>query len=269
MSSLWANLLALAITFVIVFAASLLVRGALRQREPHYGSWGATLSYIAAAYGVIVGFSILFLFGQYASAKAAVGDEATSIGTAFDQASLFPASKPSIQRALICYARAVPAYDWPSLSAHEGGSSKVDAAYQNLVVSVGVGDQPSTGALHSATATNLASQIGSISTSRETRLVAAENRVPPMLWILLIGGGAFVVILLFAVTLPAQRNTQAVLVSMSAVFTVVMLLVVVALSDPFAAGSGRVTPQLINETAASMTNAAAPAVAAPCAVDPQ
>lgn len=269
MSSLWANLLVLALTFVIVGAASLLVRRLVQHREPHYGSWGATLSYIAAAYGVIVGFSILFLFGQYASARDAVGNEATSIGTAFDQATLFPQSQPSIQRALICYARAVPAYDWPAMAAHEGGSAKVDAAYQTLVASVGVGDRPSTGALQAATATNLVSQIGNISTARETRLVAAETRVPTMLWILLIGGGAFAVLLLFAVTMPARGPTQAVLVAMSAVFTVVMLLVVIALAEPFGTGGGRVTPQLINETAASMTSAATPAVGAPCALDRQ
>lgn len=264
MSSPWLNALLLVFTFVIGFGACLLVRALLGQKEAHHNSWAATLSYIAAAYGVVIGFSILFLFGEYADARQAVGDEATSIGTAYDQASLFPEGEPGIQRALICYARAVSAYDWPALAEHQGGSPKVDAAYLDLVVSVGEGDQPPAGALHAATATNLVAQIGNISTARETRLVAAETRLPPMLWVLLAGGGAFVIVSIFVVTLPAGRGTQAGLVSMSAVFTVVMLLIVLALADPFGAGGGRVTPELIDQTVASMTSTAPAAVTAPC-----
>lgn len=264
MSGPWGSTLLLVVVFVIVFAVCLLIRRVVGGREPHHNSWAATLSYIATAYGVVLGFSILFLFGQFASARQAVGDEATSIGTAFEQATLFPGSQESIQRALICYARAVPLYDWPALAQHRGGSAEVDDAYGKLVVSVAEGDEPAVGALHAATATNLASQIGSISTSRETRLVAAETVMPVMLWVLLLGGGVFVVAMIYVVTLAASKGTQAWLVSMSAVFTVVMLLIVVALSDPFGPGAGRVTPRLIEETAASMTNSASAAVAAPC-----
>lgn len=264
MSSLGGNILLLVLTFLVVFGATLLGRRLLGQKETHAGSWAATLGYVTTAYGVIVGFSILFLFGQYANAKAAVGDEATSIGTAFDQATLFPESQSEIQRALVCYARAVSTEDWPAMAKHEGGSPKVDAAYFDLVVSVGVGDEPAAGALHAATATNLVAQIGSISTSREARLVTAETRMPPMLWILLLGGGALVVVLLFVVTLPARKATQATLVSLSAVFTMVMLLVVFALNGPFAPGNGRVSPRLIDETTVSMTNNAPAELTAPC-----
>lgn len=51
---------------------------------------------------------------------------------------------------------------------------------------------------------------------------------------------------------------------MSGVFTVVMLLVVIALANPFGEGNGRVTPRLIEETAASMTATASDEVNAPC-----
>lgn len=266
MSTPLRNALLLLVIALVVFGLCLLVRRIIGERAVHHESWAATLSYVATAYGVVVGFSILFLFGQYADARQAVGDEATSIGTAYEQAELFSPEGPgpAIQRALICYARSVPAYDWPALAEREGGSPEVDTAFSDLVVSVGVGDEPAVGALHAATATNLVSQIGSISTARETRLVAAETQLPVMLWILLVGGGGFVVLSIFVVTLPSGRFNQAVLVSMTAVFTGVMLLIVIALSSPFAAGGGRVTPRLIEETTASMTQGAAPALVAPC-----
>ncbi|MBK7167551.1 MAG: hypothetical protein IPH81_20500, partial [Candidatus Microthrix sp.] len=72
------------------------------------------------------------------------------------------------------------------------GASQVDQTFSDLVASLGQGDTATTGALNSAAATNMASQVGSISTARETRLVAAETSVPTMLWLLLFVGAAFV-----------------------------------------------------------------------------
>lgn len=239
-----------------VFALVVALRkrfGGLKTVDP--APWSSTLSYVATAYGVVVGFSILFLFGQFADARQAVGDEATSIGTAFEEAALFPASSDAIQQALICYGAAVPEYDWPAL-AERRGAPEVDRAFADLVASLGPNDEPAVGALHAATATNLVSQVGAISTARETRLVAAETQLPVMLWALLIGGGLFVLALIFVVTLPAGRYVHASLVAMSAVFTVVMIVLVFALSTPFAPGSGRVSPRLIEETVASMQAAA-------------
>jgi amino acid transporter len=230
--------------------------------------WSSTLSYVATAYGVVVGFSILFLFGQFASARSAVGDEATSIGTAFEQSRLFPESTDGVQRALICYARSVPEYDWPAMRAGTGGAPEVDHTYNDLVGSLGQGDQPTTGALPTATATNLASQVGSISTARETRLVAAETSVPRMLWLLLLAGAAFVVVLIFVVTVSAAPGTQAVLVGASAFFTAVLILLVFALSRPYSNEGGAVNPKLIQQTTASMEQSAPDLAKMPCPVTP-
>lgn len=224
--------------------------------------WAATLSYVSTAFGVVVGFSILFLFGQFADARSAVGDEATSIGTAFEQAELFPESSDGIQRALICYARSVPEYDWPAMRAG-GGAPEVDDTFSDLVASLGQGDQPTTGALNSAAATNMVSQVGSISTARETRLVAAETAVPKMLWLLLLLGAALVVVMIFVVTISAPSRTQALLVGASASFTAVLLLLVFALSQPYEDGGGSVKPRLIEETTAYMVSQA-PQLAGPC-----
>ena len=218
--------------------------------------WSSTLSYVATAYGVVVGFSILFLFGQFASARSAVGDEATSIGTAFEQAALFPDAANGIQRALLCYSRSVSEFDFPSMRDDHVGASEVDQTYSDLVASLGQGDRPTTGALNSAAATNLSAQIGSISTARETRLVAAETTVPTMLWFLLLVGAGFVLLLIFVVTLPATPRTQAFLVGSSAVFTAVLILLVIALSRPYSEGGGSVKPRLIEQTTTYMASVA-------------
>jgi len=226
-------------------------RRATKLADLDTAPWSATLSYVATAYGGCRGFSILLLFGQFADARHAVGDEATSVGTAFEQAALFPDSAPAVQTALVCYAEAAARYDWPAMRA-DGGAPEVDRAFANLVQSLGVDDAPSTGALHSATATNLASQVGAISTARETRLVAAEADMPLMMWGLLVGGGLFVLVLIFVVTSTATPRTQAGLVAAAGMFTIMMLLLVAALNSPFADGTGRISPRLITEAASTM-----------------
>lgn len=247
-----ANVILLCAVAVLGYGASWVIRSRYRRLENlDIEPWAAALSYIATAFGVVVGFCILLMFGQFADAREAVGDEATSVGTAFEEAGLFPESGPDVQQALVCYAEAAVRYDWPAM--RDGrGAPEADAAFADLVQSLGSGDAPATGALHAAAATNLLSQVGSISTARETRLVAAETNIPFLLWSLLVGGGLFVVVLVFMVTMRASRGAQAGLVAAAAVFTAVMVVLVVALSAPFAAGAGRVSPRLLEETIETM-----------------
>lgn len=234
------------------YAVSLLVRRIMSDRtsvttEP----WGSTLSYVATAYGVVVGFSIIFLFGEFSEARDAVGEEATSIGTAFEEARLFPEGAPEIQHALLCYARAVPEYEWPEL--RKGGSApEVDVAYRNIILALGEADEPAESTFQPAAATNIFVQVGSISTAREARLVAATTVLPGLMWALLWCGGLFVLAIIFVVTLRARPAVQAALVSLSTAFTLVMIFIVIALATPFAQGSGRVSPELIEDTAATM-----------------
>ena len=259
------NLLYLLVAGLVVGGLGFAVRRVFpRVENVEAGPWAATLSYVSTAFGVVVGFSILFLFGQFAAARSAVGDEATSIGTAFEEAKLFPGASEGIQGALICYARSVSEYDWPSMRDDGVGAAQVDQTFSDLVASLGQGDTATTGALNSAAATNMASQVGSISTARETRLVAAETTVPTMLWLLLFVGAAFVGVLIFMVTLSATPATQSLLVGSSAIFTAVLILLVVSLSRPYSGGGGSVTPRLIEQTTTFMESSAPQVAAQSC-----
>lgn len=252
-----------AVGLVAAGIALLVRRAAPRLGTADTGPWSATLSYVATAFGVVIGFSILYLFGAFADARGAVGDEATSIGTAFEEVRLFDDAAPHVQHALICYAKAASAYDWPAM--REGGSApEADAAYTDLVVSLRQAGPPPEGTFEAAAATNVLVQVGSVSTARETRLVAASTGLPVLMWGLVLGGGLLVVVLLFAVTLPAAPRTQAVLVGLAAAFTTVLVLLVAALNAPFAPGPGRLTPALIDQTVASMERSAPDLADRPC-----
>jgi hypothetical protein len=239
-------------TAVIVFGLSLLVRRALSGvGEFELPPWTSSLSYVATAYGVVLGFSIIFLFGEFAEARKAVGNEAAAIHAAFDEAQLFPESRVEIEQSLLCYASAVVEFDWPALQDGRG-SPEVDRAYRHLFATLNGVQEATDGTFQPATATNLVAQVGNISTAREVRIVAARIQTPQLLWVLLLFGGSLVIILLFVVTLRAHALAQASLVSVAAVFTEVMLLIVLALGAPFDPGPGRLSPTLIEDRIASM-----------------
>ncbi len=252
---------------VVAFALSLLVRRwrpGVSEIDP--GPASSTLSYVAAAYGVLVGFAIVFLLGQVAGARQAIGDEATSIGTAFDEAQLFPQAEPEIQHALICYSRAVTEREWPALA--DGHSApEADQAYRDLIATYGTAKEPTDRTFQPATATNSIVQVGSISTARETRIVAAEIRVGALMWTLLLGGGLLVAVLLFLLTAKASPPTQAAFMGLAASFTAIMLMLVVVLGHPFRDASSALGPRLIEENAARMEAIAPDVAKLPCPWD--
>lgn len=254
----------LVVAGVGMFGLVLLVRRARPGvTQVDAGPAAAILSYVAAAFGILVGFVIVFLLGQASNARQAIGDEATSIGTAFDEAQLFPDGEHDIQHALICYSRAVSEVEWPELA--EGRSAPAaDDAYRTLVATYGDVDQPTDSAFQPAAATNSFVQIGSISTARETRLVVADTDVGPLMWALLLGAAAFVLLLLFVVSVSARPLAQAVLLGLAGVFTVVLLLLVLLLSNPFQEGSALLTPRLIDENTERMIADAPEPAAQPC-----
>lgn len=261
------NAIVIVVVGLVAFGLSLLARRLVRGRpEVDTGPWSATLGYVATAYGIVLGFWILFLFGLFADARMAVGDEATSIGTAFEELALFPAEGPTAQQALVCYAEAISEYEWPALQ--QGMSApEADVAYREIILSLGDIQQPADTTFGPAAATNIFVQVGNISTARETRLVAAQTQTPALMWALLLGGGLLVIVLIFFVTVPSAPVTQALQVSLTALFTAVLIALVAALTNPFAPGAGRVTPELIDQTRATMVAAAPDLADGACAFE--
>lgn len=248
-----------------VFALALLVRRvrpSVTQLDPRPAS--AMLSYVAAAFGILLGFVTVFLLGQASSARQAIGNEATAIGTAFDEAQLFPEAEPQLQHALICYSRAVT-QEWQALA--EGRSSPAaDEAYRELIGAYGDVREPADGTFQPAAATNSFVQIGSISTARETRINTASFGLGPIMWVFLIGGALFVMILLFVASTPARPITQAILLALAAMFTTLLVTLVFVLNNPFSEKAGLLTPHLIEQTTDRMVTLAPEVAARPCPI---
>lgn len=252
------SILGVIVVVVGLIVASLVL--VIRKKRPSVteidgGPSSAVLSYVSAAFGILIGFVIVFLLGQTTTARQAIGDEATSIGTAFDEAQLFPQAEPDLQHALICYSRAVTEVEWAVLS--DGRSApEADQAYRELVAAYGDVDEPTASTFQPAAATSTFAQIAGISTARETRIVTAESSVGPLLWALLFGGAAFVLLLLFVTTVSARPFGQALLLGLAGMFTAVLLVLVALLGNPYREDLGPLKPRLIEENAERMVSLA-------------
>lgn len=164
---------------------------------------------------------------------------------------------------MICYSRAVTEREWPALA--DGRSSPAaDQAYRDLIATYGTAKEPTDSTFQPATATNSLVQVGSISTARETRIVAAEIRVGALMWTLLLGGGLLVAALLFLLTAKAGPLAQATFMGLAASFTAIMLLLVLALGHPFRDASSALGPRLIEENTARMEAIAPDVAELPC-----
>lgn len=155
--------------------------------------------------------------------------------------------------------------EWDAL-AQRRSAPETDEAYRTLIATYGQVDEPTDRTFQPAAATNSFVQIAGISTARETRIVAAESPVRSLVWALLLGAASFVLVLLFIATLSARPVGQAIFLGLAGVFTAVLLLVVVVLSNPFGEG-GPLTPRLIDENQARMETIAPEVAARPCAFD--
>lgn len=155
--------------------------------------------------------------------------------------------------------------EWDAL-AQRRSAPETDEAYRTLIATYGQVDEPTDRTFQPAAATNSFVQIAGISTARETRIVAAESPVRSLVWALLFGAASFVLVLLFIATLSARPVGQAIFLGLAGVFTAVLLLVVVVLSNPFGEG-GPLTPRLIDENQARMETIAPEVAARPCAFD--
>jgi hypothetical protein len=229
------------------------------------GAAGGVLSYVSAAFAILLGFVIVFLLGQAMNARQAIGDEATAIGTAFDEAQLFPDGEEDIQYALICYSRAVTEREWDTLA--DGRSApEADDTYRALIATYGDIDGSTDSVFQPGAATNSFVQIGGISTARETRIVAATSHIGPLMWVLLFGAAVLVLILLFVVTTAARPIIQALLLGFAGLFTAAMLALVLVLNSPFSE-AGPLEPTLIEDNTERMVTLAPEAAAQPCSFD--
>ena len=249
---IWFAALIILGTAALSAAAMLLVRHRASEsffRDPV--PVAAVYSVVGTAYMVIVAFVFFVAFESYRNAKGDAEAEATAILAMFHTANSFaPTERDRLQAQVVCYAREVIADEWPSM--RDGRTSSVVDARVTAVEATASGIALE-GDKQAAEYEHWLSLNEERRQGRQGRITQAPGLVPPVLWLILIGGAAVVIAGVgFFADSREPRFLQAGMMVGVVVIVVSALLMVRFLDRPYEDKSGSIKPTAMASTLAQM-----------------
>jgi hypothetical protein len=205
----------------------------LSLRERNNTATGTIYAALYVMFGVSVGFSLLLTWQEYNEARQVAKSEAVSVEQVYRLAESLPEPDRSrIQELSISYAGSVVKEEWPAMRQGQQ-NTRVGRLVDELRRSV-EDFEPRTDA-QSALYAEALSELDELEASRELRLLAVNEGIPYILWIVLVIGGVLTVAFtyLFGIE-PAWLH--AVAVAGLAVLVALVLHVIGVLDYPFNGG---------------------------------
>ena len=205
----------------------------LSLRERNNTATGTIYAALYVMFGVSVGFSLFLTWQEYNTARQVAKSEAVAVEQVYRLVDSLPEpDRTRIQELAVSYARGVVEEEWPSMRQGQQ-SARVGTLVDELRHSV-QDFQPRTDAqsvLYSASLT----ELDELEASRELRLLAVNEGIPYILWIVLVIGGVLTVAFtyLFGIE-PAWLH--AVAVAGLAILVSLVLIVIGVLYYPFNSG---------------------------------
>ena len=157
----------------------------VQQRKPHNSAIGILYGGLYVLFGVIVGFTAFLVLNKYNAARTAVQNEAADVARIYQLAQQLPESKRTeIQGLAGSYARVVLEEEWPLM--RQGQTSPHAQALAEELRSAIQEFKPATSAQQSIYAQEL-NAVNDLDNDRATRLLNMRQRLPPILWLALLG----------------------------------------------------------------------------------
>ena len=241
----------------LVIGGAIAVELVARRAIPHHVRDGqnavaaSMLSVIGTTYAVLLAFVAMLAWEGFLRAQAVTDTEASLVQSAYvliDEMDV--PERTDMRKAIVGYAHAVISLEWPMQA--RGEAPPDDEANLSLLTGIAAHLQPATmgdGNLH----TLLLRQLTDLASSRRERVFAAGKRIPPIIWFVLIAGGAISVAFSSFLGAPSVRM-QLAMSSLLALSGALVLLMIVALSNPFR-GDLRISPEPFERVLARMTAA--------------
>ncbi|NGN64957.1 DUF4239 domain-containing protein [Streptomyces sp. A7024] len=224
-----------------------LVRNALVERNSP--SQGAVFASIGAVFATLVAFAVVVVWEHYAETQTTVAQEANALANIERLSRGFPVEKRrQVQEATRTYAYVVVDAEWKNMAEHgpdpraQSQLGDIWSVYMN--VKPADRDDP----LYEASVANLQE----LSDNRRLRLLAAEYRVPGVVWILLYFGGVVTIVMVYF--FGVRRDwMQRVVVSVGALVIALSIFLVSALENPFK-GEVAIQPDAFTHVVDQMQN---------------
>jgi hypothetical protein len=207
---------------------------------------GAVYTVVGTGYMVIVAFVFFVAFESYGAAKSSAEEEATATLAMFHAARLFgPEAGANLQGHVVCYAREVISDEWRTM--RTGQPSPIVEARVHALEDAE--DARVTGSNHAAALDQWLTLNEDRRRGRQGRIAEASPLVPPLIWLIIILGGAVVIftVCLFA-DAEERRLPQGSLIAAVAVVVVSGLILVRFLDKPYENKSGSIKPTAMTKT---------------------
>ena len=215
----------------------------LPVRERHNDTTGIIYAALYVMFGVTVGFSLFSVWQQYNTARQIVQSETVAVEQVYRLAERLPEpDRSQVQELAVSYAERVVNEEW-SLMKEGRSSSRMEAHLEELRRSV-QGYKPHTDAQDALYAEALA-EVGELEENREFRLLAVDEGIPYMVWVVLIVGGVLTVAFTYLFGMESVR-LHAVAVAGLTILISMILHAIGVLDYPFNSGV-RVQPDAFEQ----------------------
>ena len=208
------------------------------------------LSVLGTVYSILLAFVVVVVWQRFETARDIVEREGNALASMFHEARALPEPGASrVSEAVRSYVNVVVTDEWPAMERGQRSAQavKVTEDLWEALTSIEPGnDRENT--LLGASLQNLDELNG----ARHLRLLAAQGGLPPIMWVLLIGGGVVTVLLTYFFSSPNFR-AQIIMTALFAASIAFLLFLIAAIDHPFQ-GDLKITPeplQLALETVAA------------------
>jgi hypothetical protein len=205
------------------------------RRKQHNDVAGFIYAVLGVAYAVLLGLMLIAVWEKWNAAEALTTDEANELAGIFWFAHALPQPEGRhIQQLVRSYDQVVVEEEWPLMEQGEA-SPKAWATLDDLRATI-LGLDPPTGAQQvrydQMRYEEILEQLHDLGNARRERLLAAEQGLPPILWVVLILGGVITVGFTY---LFGLNNTLVHLLMVAALALIISmsLFTVAALDYPF------------------------------------
>jgi hypothetical protein len=197
-------------------------------RRGHNDVTAAIFSVIGVTFAVLLAFVAMLAWDGFNKAKAASYAEASGVLDVYD-ASVGFADMSTMRDEIIGYLETVVRVEWPAQA--EGRIVDRGAEYLAKLNRIAIGLKPSgvaDGNLHVL----LLQSLSRLRDARQQRLLAAETTIPAVVWVVTLVGGGLTIAFSAFLGFPSL-GMHLVMSAMLAISGVLVLVLIIALSNPF------------------------------------
>lgn len=211
----------------------------LRVLEVNNEVAGFIIAVLGVAYAVLLAFVVVVVWEQFDGAKTQVEQEANKLADVYRMARVLPEPAQSqLRQRISAYVLTVVDEEWPLMAAGKASERAWDQ-FDDLWQAV-TDFQPRE-QRELVVYDQVVSRLNEIGDSRRLRLLAARDTINPMLWVVLIGGGAISIAFTFFFGL---RNRRAHLLMVAGLAgTIAFVLATIAAFDRPFTGDVSVQPE--------------------------